>query len=680
MKSVHLVLGTHNSQPVGTSPDRMEEVYRKAYKPFLMVLYNHPSVSVCLHYSGSLLEWMEEAHPEFITVLNEMAERKQVEILGGAYYEPFLPMIPDMDRVGQIELQTNYLRKTFGRRPRGCWLPQRVWDPSLATALKRSGMEYTFLSENDFTASGFTVRDLATPCVVEDQGKPVTILPTSREVGYLVPFGEPEEIIDAMGRFAVGDGETVLSLMIPGEKLGDRDNTHQRCYQEKWLDQFFTALEEASDRVISINPTAYLRGNTLSRPRAYFPPSTYDELMRWTRKQERINEYITDRDQIVTRSGRPPSQWSYFRQFLSVYPESRALYDRMLYTHILVNQIRGDQYRKKAAREELWRSQFHQAYWHSREGGIYRNPLRKSAYAALLEAEKITRVQGIFIPSVSSVDIDMDGVKEYLYRGHKLNGFIHTQGGILFELDHLKTSWNYLDTMSRRREPYHEDYSGELTFDSYGRRAFVDHFFQDDETLENFTHGKYREASPFFQDNYEVTGCNRDNPQVSLRAEAGVTLSRRSSRLELRKFYRFKKDGIEVSYLLTNRGTRYINGVFGAEINLSLPSEKPEEQEIFLLGDGKDVDTAKPCPLEDRVLPADDAESVQLHDVPNRTLLTLGFPGVEDVWLTPVFTHTRRGDGWEKHYQSTCLVPRWAFSLRAGEQASWNVSLFLKRS
>ncbi len=678
MRRVHLVFGTHNSQPVGTSPERMEEVYRQAYKPFLMVLYNHPSITVSLHYSGYLLEWIGEAHPEFITVLNEMSERKQVEILGGAYYEPLLPMIPDADRVGQIELQTNYLRKVFGRRPRGCWLPQRVWDPSLAPALKRSGMEYTFLSENDFTASGFTVRDLATPCVVEDQGKPVTVLPTSREVGYLVPFGEPREIVEVISRYGSEEDEAVLSLMVPGEKLGARDNTYERCYGQKWLDQFFTALEEAGETVVPVNPTVHLRGRNISRPRAYFPPSTYDELMRWARKQERINEYVSERDEIVTRSGRPSSQWSYFRQFLSDYPESRALYDRMLYTHVLVNQIRGDQYRKKAAREELWRSQFHQAYWHNREGGIYRNSLRKSAYAALLEAEKITRVQGIFIPSVSTVDIDMDGRKEYLYRGHKLNGFVHTLGGILFEFDHLKTSWNYLDTMARRREPYHEDYPGELVFDSGPRRAFLDHLFQDDETLENFVRGEYREAGPFRRMNYDVVSCNRDNPQVHLKARAGVTLSRRSSELELLKGYRFKKDGLEVSYRLINRGTRYINGIFGSEVNLSLASEKPEEQEIVLLGDGEPK--SKPCSLADQVLPADDAETMQLHDVPNRTLLTLSMPGVTDVWLAPVYSYTRRGDGWDRIYQSTCLVPRWDFSLRAGEETSWSVSLFLKRS
>ena len=52
-------------------------------------------------------------------LINDMVKRKQLELLGGGFYDPILPVIPNSDRSGQIEALTTYLRKHFGKRPRG---------------------------------------------------------------------------------------------------------------------------------------------------------------------------------------------------------------------------------------------------------------------------------------------------------------------------------------------------------------------------------------------------------------------------------------------------------------------------------------------------------------------------------------------------------------------------------
>jgi hypothetical protein len=62
-----------------------------------------------------------------------------------------LPLIPLADRLGQIEALTTYLRKHFGKRPRGCWLPGLIWEQNLAGSLQTSGMDYTFLESNQFS-------------------------------------------------------------------------------------------------------------------------------------------------------------------------------------------------------------------------------------------------------------------------------------------------------------------------------------------------------------------------------------------------------------------------------------------------------------------------------------------------------------------------------------------------
>ena len=65
-------------------------------------LERHPSVRVALHYSGPLLDWMRAERPEFIGRLRVLADRGQVEIMGGGYAEPILVSLPERDRVGQL--------------------------------------------------------------------------------------------------------------------------------------------------------------------------------------------------------------------------------------------------------------------------------------------------------------------------------------------------------------------------------------------------------------------------------------------------------------------------------------------------------------------------------------------------------------------------------------------------
>ena len=42
--------------------------------------------------------------------------RRQIEIVGGGYYEPVLASLPERDRVGQLRRMADELERLFGRR------------------------------------------------------------------------------------------------------------------------------------------------------------------------------------------------------------------------------------------------------------------------------------------------------------------------------------------------------------------------------------------------------------------------------------------------------------------------------------------------------------------------------------------------------------------------------------
>ena len=65
MPKFNLVLLIHAHQPVGNFDDVMERTYERSYLPFRRVRGAPPARPPGLHYSGSLLEWLAEKHPEY---------------------------------------------------------------------------------------------------------------------------------------------------------------------------------------------------------------------------------------------------------------------------------------------------------------------------------------------------------------------------------------------------------------------------------------------------------------------------------------------------------------------------------------------------------------------------------------------------------------------------------------
>ena len=140
MNKVSLALVIHSHQPVGNFDHVFEGATRKAYAPFLRLLSQHPRIRVSLHYSGILLEWLEARHPEFFDQLRRLIERHQVELVGGGYFEPVLPAIPDRDKRRQMERLREAVERHFGRVPTGLWLAERVWESTLARPLAEAGL------------------------------------------------------------------------------------------------------------------------------------------------------------------------------------------------------------------------------------------------------------------------------------------------------------------------------------------------------------------------------------------------------------------------------------------------------------------------------------------------------------------------------------------------------------
>jgi len=65
-------------------------------------------------------------------------------------------------------MMNEFLQETFGTRPEGLWLTERVWEPHLASLLNRAGFRYTLLDQEHFSYAG--VKNIHGYYITEDEG------------------------------------------------------------------------------------------------------------------------------------------------------------------------------------------------------------------------------------------------------------------------------------------------------------------------------------------------------------------------------------------------------------------------------------------------------------------------------------------------------------------------------
>ncbi|MGH7409948.1 MAG: hypothetical protein ACREJ6_02645, partial [Candidatus Methylomirabilis sp.] len=184
----------HNHQPTGNFDDVIQALTDRSYRPFLTAIRDRPALKLTLHISGPLLLWMERHAHDYLDLVGELVQRRQVELMLGGLYEPILAAIPREDRVAQITLMSDLLRSRFGVRPRGLWLAERVWDSAIIPALSEAGVAYVLMDDRAFLASGFSADRLHDYYLSEADGQTVAIFPIDKTLRYLIPFRAPAEI------------------------------------------------------------------------------------------------------------------------------------------------------------------------------------------------------------------------------------------------------------------------------------------------------------------------------------------------------------------------------------------------------------------------------------------------------------------------------------------------------
>jgi alpha-amylase len=463
-QNFHLALLIHAHQPCGNFEHVLEKSYDDAYLPFLEHLEQHPGVRLGLHYSGPLLTWIEQHRPEYFVRLKQLVQSGQVELVGGGFYEPILVSIPHEDQLEQVTRLAAHIEKRFGRHPSGAWLAERVWEPQLPSALAAANVAYTLVDDMHFLAAGFEPEELFGAYIAEDRGKSVWLYPGQKALRYLVPFGKVEDVIAYLRDAASVHPAGVAAMGDDMEKFGVWPGTHDHCYKDGWLAEFFSALEKNSDWLKVCTPGEYLASHA-PLGRADLPTASYTEMMEWvlpTRVRQRYHAVLKEfgaRPEVLAflRGG----SW---RGFFRKYPESNLLHKKMLRVsaRIAAAPVRHDNPKPSSdlseARDLLLRAQCNDAYWHGIFGGIYAPHLRTDPWRNLIRAESIAdhHTPGAVVPRVELLDYDADGANELLFTSPEYQALLKpNDGATIAALDFRPAAATLVNSMLRRPEEYH---------------------------------------------------------------------------------------------------------------------------------------------------------------------------------------------------------------------------------
>jgi len=455
MEPVRFVFGLHLHQPVGNFDHVFAQHVNDVYRPLLTHLTAREFFPVVLHLSGPLLEWLEGHERSYLDHLGRLVADGRVELLLAGFYEPVLASIPRADRVEQIQWMHHAIRRRFGVDARGLWLTERVWEPELAADLASAGVRYVLVDDRHFFASGFPGRELHAPFWTESDGKPVALFPIDERLRYLIPFRAPEETAEYLRQLR-GAGHRLAVLADDGEKFGGWPGTKEWVYDRGWLDRFTATIGDLVQRgETRLSRLDEALTEVPSHGIAYLPTASYREMEAWSLPPEAALRLARlERDLGEERMAGPDGalvRGAHWRNFLVKYSESNRMHKKMQHLSALCRR-KGN---PPKARRAIGRAQCNDAYWHGVFGGLYLPHLRDAIWRNLAEAEGELR-KGKTV-GWEIVDFDGDGHDEVWIHSRAFSAVLSPlRGGAIEELTVFQRGLNYANTLTRRREAYHD--------------------------------------------------------------------------------------------------------------------------------------------------------------------------------------------------------------------------------
>ncbi len=673
-----LVLLVHMHLPAGGTAAECERAWSNCFEPMLGAIHHTPGVRIGLVLSGELVPDLSDRHPEGLDWIRTLVDRGQIELVGTAMYEPVLSSIPEVDAVGHYETHATMLRKTFGGRTTGAWLPHNVWDPSLPRVFSAAGLRWVAVPERHLERAGLPKGQVSGIHHTEREGSPVAILPVDSRVQD-VAAEVPVKRILAHLRGRKQKGHKLVALALRAERFGLHPGSSPRRDQT-WFATLLAAIAR-SDALNTVLPSQAV--DLGGHVRSVYLPST--------------------------SPGTNDAPWE---SHLVRYDAADRLHKRVLRVSRLVGRLarrleesrvdRPDPAVVLQARRYLYRAQASEPYWHDAHAGVYDPRVRGLAWKDAIRAENtvLKALKQDQRAVVEHVDVDCDGSDELVLRSRDLTLVVDpNRAGGAIELSDHRSHRNWLDTFQRIEEPYHaaimasaespkdvpvqvdtqsgtpaEDadratlrhLSSILGFDAVPRTSFVEHFLSETDTIRTVRSGQQSDgAFPLKVRPWTVVSADRagdDTLSAALACEATLTTEAGPRQVRATKRYTLRRDLTAFRYELENTGEHPVVTRLAVSMDLAVSSGAAAWLEV----DNERV------PLEG-TRDCGQVESLRLVDGDRVVELRTLQPA--HLWVYPIQTVHRHLGEWTDALQAVCLMWVHRVNISSGEHERFDVKL-----
>lgn len=570
-------------QPIDNFDWVIEKAVETCYGPFFEVMSQYPEFKFAVHCSGWLMEQIKTHHPKLFAQIETLAQQGSIEFFSAGYYEPILSVIPSADRVAQTKMLNKAIKSDFHQKPKGLWLTERVWESSLIPDLKHADIQYTVMDDYHFQCAGFNEEILDGYYMSEEGGHEIGLFPINKKLRYAIPFLNVDTAIKTIKEFNRKSNSAAI-IFDDAEKFGMWPGTYEWVYEKGWLKHFVEAVL-ADEQIETMHYGEYYEQER-TRGIAYLPNVSYYEMGEWSLRAEdalKLEAFKKEMgDERYEKEGVKFLKGGIWKNFLVKYEESNRIHKRSLE----LSKVR-DSVKSTAFDNALYKAQTNDALWHGVFGGLYLPNLRDNAYTYIIEAEDKRYGRKHCLESDEN---ELDGYEKvkmvmpkFIFR------FDAANGGQLVEFDSRKDTFNWQNTLTRRKEAYHhklfensteeqeevtpseegidtihhssiqvdDSLRNAIIYDWYLKNSFIDHISDEHFNGDNFRYCNFAEYGDFTNQPFEV---QYDKEEVRFWREGGLYLpDKLPTRMD--KSYRSNKKGFDFLIELRTASDRRFNYV-----------------------------------------------------------------------------------------------------------------------
>lgn len=612
-------------QPVDNFDWVIEHAIKVCYKPFFEVMSRFPSFHFSVHCSGWLMEQIELRDPKLYKQIQKLSKSGSIEFFSAGYYEPILSVIPSQDRVEQINRLNASVSSRFKQVPKGLWLTERVWESSLIPDLVKSGIEYTVMDDYHFQCAGFDEEILDGYYLSEEGGKQIGLFPISKKLRYALPFLSVEKGIESIKSYTREKNSAAI-IFDDAEKFGMWPGTHAWVYEKGWLEKFVEAVL-ADESIETRHFGEYFR---TEKPRgiAYLPNVSYYEMGEWSLRSDDAHKLERFKQEMgfdrYEKEGVKFLKGGIWKNFFVKYPESNRIHKRMLELSSAREHINSEEFDNA-----LYKLQTNDSLWHGVFGGLYLPNLRDTSYRYLIECENIRYGSQ---KAIESYNNELDGYEKIkAVTPDLIWRFDSGCGGQLVEWDIRDRCFNYQNTLTRRKEAYHqrvlepvvcnegvceeetpaedgidtihtamakidETLRDAIIYDWYIKNSFIDHISDDSFNVSRFRHCNFTEYGDFANQPYET---RFDQKKITFSRDGGLYFPEKTD-ARLEKTYTLKPNGVD--FKITFSADRLGELVYCLEHNLHFADAEEVRINGMVVMDEGEIASCERIELRDGVL------------------------------------------------------------------------------